>query len=108
MSKSDTHLNFRIFNQVKGLPYCDSFNIEENWLISSISPLATKCAIRLSIYVMFKKSTIFKSKIENTGIISARSNFHNMMTWAKDKIAKRENLPRFGLQEITNDEDFSP
>lgn len=33
MKKDENHINLRIFNVVKGVPYCDSFNIEENWLI---------------------------------------------------------------------------
>lgn len=39
LQKDDRLINLRIFNQVKDVPYCETFNTEENWIILSTSGL---------------------------------------------------------------------
>jgi hypothetical protein len=70
------------------VPYSDYFNLEENWLITSTDGQAEKCIVRLSAYVIFKKSTLFKGKIENNNISSATANFQHWVKWADTKISR--------------------
>ena len=46
MEKTETKLSIRIFNKTVNVPYCDSFNTEEHWLIVTTDPKASKCIVR--------------------------------------------------------------
>jgi hypothetical protein len=41
-----TAVEYRIFTVTKDIPYSDTFNVEENWLITSTGERAKKCILR--------------------------------------------------------------
>ena len=36
INQTDNLIHFKVFNQTRDVPYCDSFNLEEEWLITSL------------------------------------------------------------------------
>jgi hypothetical protein len=75
MEKSPEHISIRVFNATRDVPYSDYFNLEENWVIYSPVANSNKCIIRFSVNVLFKKSTMFKSRIETNAIANAKNTF---------------------------------
>jgi hypothetical protein len=63
IEKTDTTYRFRVLDKVAGVPYSDCFAIEEDWIIISPNATANCCILRISLQVIFYKSTIFKYKI---------------------------------------------
>ena len=41
-------VEYRIFTVTKDVPYSDSFNVEENWIVTSVSERSKKCILRQS------------------------------------------------------------
>jgi hypothetical protein len=63
IEQTETKFHVRIISKCSGVPYCDTFSIEEDFLILSPSPTAAASILRIQCQVIFHKSTIFKSKI---------------------------------------------
>jgi len=72
----------KIFNQQRDVPYADSFNIEEEWLILSKENSPDNCILRASLHNNIHKSTIFKGKIESNSIASGKENYGIWTAWA--------------------------
>jgi hypothetical protein len=49
IEKTDTNYHLRILDKCTGVPYCDSFAIEEDWAIVSPSATANVCVVRISV-----------------------------------------------------------
>ena len=49
IENTDTKVNLRVLNKVTNVPYCDSFAVEEDWLILSPSPTANCCMVRMMV-----------------------------------------------------------
>ena len=64
IERTDTKVHLKILSKCTGVPYCDTFAVEEDFLILSPGPNAPCCVVRILLTVLFYKSTIFKSKIE--------------------------------------------
>lgn len=47
------------------IPYGSCFQVEEQWEISNVEGADNKCMLRCLVWVVFNKSTLFKSFIEN-------------------------------------------
>ncbi len=88
LEHNDKIINLRIFNQVKDIPYCDTFNTEENWIIASPDPNSERCIFRSTMQVIFRKSTLFKGKIETNAKNTTKTNFANYLKWVQAKAAE--------------------
>ena len=84
MEKTDRRIEMRGFNQTRDIPYSDAFNVEEHWVIVSPGPEYEGSIVRVSIAVLFSKSPMFKSKIENSSQKAAKDNFTPMSEWIKE------------------------
>lgn len=40
VKKEETYFEMRVFNVTKDIPYSDTFNVEENWIVTSTHPNA--------------------------------------------------------------------
>lgn len=70
---SDTKVVLRSLNKTTDVPYCDSFAVEEEWWLMSL-PGTKCCAFRLTMGIIWYKSTMMKSIItSNTVAESAKS-----------------------------------
>lgn len=56
-------VEYRIFTITKDIPYSDTFNVEEHWVVVSTHENAQKCILRQSNATIWLKSSILKSKI---------------------------------------------
>lgn len=86
VEESPTLIRKRVFNQVSGAPYADSFNPEEEWIITSTEDGCPKCVVRHSIYVNFHKSSMMQSLITNKSFSSNQQNFNAWAGWVKDHL----------------------
>eukprot|EP00347_Sterkiella_histriomuscorum_P012209 403369475 len=92
LQKTENLINLRIFNQMKDIPYADTFNTEENWIITSPSIanddsiVNDRCVIRSTFQVIFKKSTMFKGRIETNSTKGTLKNFDHYCNWVKENI----------------------
>ncbi|CDW71645.1 UNKNOWN [Stylonychia lemnae] len=102
LQKEDNMLNLRIFNQMKDVPYCDYFNTEENWIITSPnSEDNSRCVIRSTFQVVFKKSTMFKGRIESNATLATKTNFTHYCSWVQEKI-KAINISK-NVKQVSNE-----
>ena len=86
MEKTESKISIRVFNRTRDVPYCDTFNTEEHWLILTTNPKAEKIIVRQSLNVIFKKSTMFKGKIENGALTSTKANFEHWCKWSTQRV----------------------
>lgn len=86
MEYTPTLIRKRVFNQVSGAPYSDSFNPEEEWIITSTEDDCPKCVVRHTLYVNFHKSTMMQSLITNKAFQSQQQNFNAWAGWMKDHL----------------------
>lgn len=64
VTRMEPHLiKMRVFNQVTGAPYTDSFNPEEEWVILSLDAESPMCVIRHSLYINFHKKSLMQGLI---------------------------------------------
>jgi hypothetical protein len=63
LENTDTKVYIKSLAKVKDVPYCDAFSVEEDLLVLSPSPTANCCVMRVAYFIIWHKSTIFKSKI---------------------------------------------
>ena len=57
-------LVMRVLNKSHGVPYCDTFGVEEEWFIVSPPGANVKCStIRITVGAIWYKSTMMKSMI---------------------------------------------
>jgi hypothetical protein len=59
---TDTLIKLRVSNKTSDVPYCDSFAVEEEWLIGSL-PNTKCCVVKVSMGIVWYKSTMMKSII---------------------------------------------
>ena len=62
MEKSTDKIVLRILNTTTDVPYCDSFGVEEEWLIASL-PGTRCCIFRASFCLKWYKWTMMKAII---------------------------------------------
>ena len=60
--RTDTLIKLRVLNKTTDVPYCDSFAVEEEWIIASL-PGTKCCVLRVSMGLIWYKSTMMKSII---------------------------------------------
>lgn len=82
---SDTKIHFKVLSKCSGVPYCDTFAIEEDWIALSPGLGATCCIVRIYMQVIFYKSTLFKSKIQSSSIKGASDVWKEWTEWMKKK-----------------------
>ncbi len=65
VENTDDKIVIRIVNKTTEVPYCDSFGVEEEWLIASLP--GTKCCVfRMSFCLRWYKWTMMKAIITST------------------------------------------
>ena len=85
LEKTETVVHFKILSKMTGVPFSDSFALEEDFLILGPGPTASCCILRIMASVPFYKSTLLKSKITN-GVISGTKDFWaEWNEWAKKR-----------------------
>lgn len=62
LSHSDTQIKLRVYNKTTDVPYCDSFAVEEEWIIGSLAN-GKSCVLRITMGLVWYKSTMMKSII---------------------------------------------
>lgn len=67
------------------MPYADTFAVEEDWCFVTPNPNVNACALRISMQVIFYKSTIFKSKIMGGAQKGARDVWAEWVEWVKKR-----------------------
>ncbi|CDW85958.1 UNKNOWN [Stylonychia lemnae] len=85
LEKTDQKVCFKILSKCSGVPYCDTFAIEEEFLILAPSPGAPICVVRIMMQVIYYKSTIFKSKITSSSIKGSKDVWTEWVEWFKRK-----------------------
>ena len=63
VEKTDSKIVMRVMTKCIQVPYCDTFNVEEEFVFASINPKSNCGIVRVTTNVIFYKSTLFKSKI---------------------------------------------
>ena len=67
IEKTEKRLHLVIRNRTTDVPYCDSFSVQEEWLIESpdpsTQPVIKSSAFRQSFKINWYKSTMMKSTI---------------------------------------------
>eukprot|EP00347_Sterkiella_histriomuscorum_P004839 403358890 len=85
IEKSDCKLHFKILSKCSGVPYCDTFAIEEDFLALAPQPGANVCVVRLLAQTIFYKSTIFKSKILSSSQKGCKDVWAEWVEWVKKR-----------------------
>lgn len=85
IEKTDTKVQFKILSKCSGVPYCDTFAIEEEIIAISPQPNSNYCVVRILMQVIFYKSTIFKSKITTSAIKGLKDVLNEWDEWVKKK-----------------------
>ena len=67
VEKQANQIKLRVLNIVSGVPYCDSFYPEEEWVITSLERESPRCIVRHSAFINFHKSSMMQ------GMISGRA-----------------------------------
>ena len=57
---TDTKILLKSISKCKDVPYCDTFNVEEEYLVLAPSPTANCCIMRSTLKINWLKSTFFK------------------------------------------------
>jgi len=69
LEKSPTKLHLLVKNKTTDVPYCDTFQVLEEWLILSpdpaSQPIIKSCVLRLSFHTQWLKSTMMKGIIRS-------------------------------------------
>ena len=88
----------KILSKCSGVPYCDTFAIEEEFLVLAPQPGANVCVMRISAQIIFYKSTIFKSKILGSSQKGCKEVWAEYADWVKKRgIAfKEKKAPQTG------------
>jgi hypothetical protein len=78
LDKTETRVHMRIVNKTRDVPYCDCFQVEEEWIILSPDPSTQakiqSCAIRQSYGMTWHKSTMMKSIIKSSTETETQAN----------------------------------
>jgi hypothetical protein len=53
----------RVLTNCHDVPYCDDFNVEEEWYVASMPSSTRSSAIRISSVIVFPKFSMMKKKI---------------------------------------------
>jgi hypothetical protein len=67
VAKTPTLLKFRIFNQITNAPYCDCFNPEEEWVVTSTHGMVPKLVVRHCLYINVHKSFMMSGIVTSKG-----------------------------------------
>ena len=106
MQKQPYLISLRLYSQFRGIPYADSFNAEEQYLLFSMpmQPIDSsqpyskdvpshKCLFRMSSQIIFHKNIPFlKSKIEKGSLEKGQESFTVWNDWASTKIEEYREL----------------
>jgi len=94
------HMQLRLWTQLKGVPYCDSFNAEEQYAVVSLPRVGSpnlpsnKCAFRISLRMVFhKKIPLFQGKIEKGSLDKGVESFSNWTNWALARLQEHRSVP---------------
>jgi len=60
---TDTKCHIKSISKCRDVPYCDTFSVEEELLVLAPSPTASCCILRIAVFLIWHKSTMFKGKI---------------------------------------------
>lgn len=85
IEKTETTTRFKILSKCTGVPYCDTFAVEEDWLAISPNSNSNCCIARIIMQTIFYKSTIFKSKIQSSSIKGTQDVWEEWVEWLKKK-----------------------
>lgn len=80
LSKTDTLIKMRILNKTTDVPYCDSFGVEEEWMIGSL-PNAKSCVLRITMGIVWYKSTMMKSIIQSNTVAESAKSWAEYKQW---------------------------
>ena len=70
---------------MKEVPFCDCFSVEEECLVLSPSPTANCCILRVLIFIVWHKSTMFKGKITSGTMKGAKQFWIEFVEWTKKR-----------------------
>ena len=73
VERSETKIVMRVTSKSRDVPYCDSFYVEEEWFVASMTDCTSSCVLRVSYNIIFVKSTLMKSIISSTAASEAKS-----------------------------------
>ena len=65
VENSPTLIKFVGLNQTRDIPYCETFDVEECWVIESPREGAKACVVKQGIRIIWKKRTMMKSLIRS-------------------------------------------
>lgn len=85
IEQTETMIHFKILSKCSGVPYCDTFSVEDDWIAISPAPGANCCIVRVMMQLIFYKSTIFKSKILAASIKAAREMWQEWGEWMRKR-----------------------
>ena len=74
-ARTPTLLKFRIFNQITNAPYCDCFNPEEEWVVTSTDGMVPKCVARHCLYINVHKSFMMSGMVTSKGFTAQSETF---------------------------------
>ena len=81
-------LTVKVLNKTTDVPYCDSFGVEEEWLIASL-PGTKCCVLRVSFCLRWYKWTVMKA------IITSSTDSETEKSWAAYELWIQENGHQF-------------
>jgi len=91
--KSDTKVHFIAGAYTSDIPYCDTFHIEEEWMIVSPDPSTQSkiqsCAVRISFAIIWHKSTMMKRIIQSSSESEVKA---NLIDWTDKMVKDKKNL----------------
>jgi hypothetical protein len=85
IERTETVIRFKILSKCSGVPYCDTFACEEDWVAISPNASANCCIVRIIMQTIFYKSTIFKSKIQSGSVKGTKDVMIEWGEWLKKK-----------------------
>ena len=65
IENSENRVIIKVLNKTTDVPYCDSFGVEEEWLIASL-PNTKCCVLRVSYCLRWYKWTVMKAIITSS------------------------------------------
>ena len=93
IEKSDTKVHWIVINSTSDIPYCDTFHIEEEWMVVSPDPSSQakiqSCAVRVSFGMVWHKSTMMKGVITRSSESESKANYQQ---WMEMMVRDKKNL----------------